>query len=127
MPNQQLLDDIHRHRKAEGLIIDRDSTHADTFCKQKKAAFNGHYQTICIYPLIAFDGLIADFLKAKLRPGNVYTSNGVVTFIEETIQHYCNTLPNTAFFVRADSGVALPDLYGLMRARRKFLSHWLKA
>ncbi|MGL4713135.1 MAG: IS1380 family transposase [Shewanella sp.] len=111
--NQQLLDKVHHHRKAEGLIIDLDSTHADTFGNQEQVAFNGHYQTVGFHPLVAFDGLTGDFLKVKLRPGNVYTSNGVVTFIEETIQHYRKTFPNTAIFVRADSGFALPDLYQL--------------
>lgn len=111
--NQQLLDKVHRHRKAKGLIIDLDSTHADTFGDQEETAFNGHYQTVGFHPLVAFDGLTGDFLKAKLRPGNVYTSNGVVPFIEETIQHYRRSFPDTAIFIRADSGFAVPDLYDL--------------
>lgn len=37
----------------------------------------------------------------------------MVEFIEETIQHYRQTFPDTAIFIRADSGFAVPDLYDL--------------
>ena len=49
---------------------------------KRSAAYNAHYGTIGFHPLVAFDGVTGDFLKAKLRPGNVYTSNGVVEFIQ---------------------------------------------
>ncbi|ARF14667.1 hypothetical protein SporoS204_11240 [Sporosarcina ureae] len=61
--------------------MDLDSSHADTYTQQEKAAYNARYQTIELHPLVAFDRLTGDLLKAKLRLGNVYTSNGVVDFI----------------------------------------------
>ncbi len=62
---------------------------------------------------MAFDGVTGDFLKAKLRPGNVYTSNGVIEFIQPLIEHYNEKFPETSLFLRGDSGFAVPALYEL--------------
>ncbi|GKV67438.1 transposase [Sporosarcina sp. NCCP-2331] len=53
--------------------MDLDSSIADTYGQQEKAAYYAHCQTVGFYLLVTFDGLTGDFLKAKLRPGNVYT------------------------------------------------------
>lgn len=65
------------------------------------------------HPLVAFDGLTGDCLKAQLRPGNVYTSNGVVDFVQPLLAHYNQHFPGMIPFVRADSGFAVPGLYEL--------------
>ncbi|GKV67489.1 MULTISPECIES: IS1380 family transposase [unclassified Sporosarcina] len=111
--NQTMLDQVHRARQAQALIVDLDSSHADTYGQQEEAAYNAHYQTVGFHPLVAFDGLTGDFLKAKLRPGNVYTSNGVVDFIRPVIEHYNEQFPETSYLVRGDSGFAVPKLYEL--------------
>lgn len=111
--NQAILDRVHRVRKADTLLIDLDSSHADTYGKQENASYNAHYGTVGFHPLVAFDGLTGDFLKAQLRPGNVYTSNGVVDFIRPLIEHYNETFPETSVLVRGDSGFAMPGLYEL--------------
>jgi hypothetical protein len=111
--NQELLDKVHRFRDSKALIFDLDSTHSDTYGCQESAAYNAHYGTIGFHPLVAFDGVTGDFLKAKLRPGNVYTSNGVVEFIQPLIEHYNDEVPATSLFVRGDSGFAVPALYEL--------------
>lgn len=111
--NQELLDKIHAFRKAQALFIDLDSTHSDTYGEQESSSYNSHYGTMGFHPLVAFDGATGDFLKAKLRPGNVYTSNGVVEFIQPLIEHYNETFPETSLFLRGDSGFAVPDLYEL--------------
>jgi hypothetical protein len=60
------------------------------------------------------DGATGDFLKAKLRPGNVYISKGVVEFIQPFIEHYNEIFPETSLFLRGgDSGFAVPTLYEL--------------
>src|SRR5699024_7165189 len=71
--NQERLDKMLVHRGSESLILDLDSTHADTYGDQEETAFNAHYGTIGFHPIVAFDGMTGDFLKAKLRPGNAYT------------------------------------------------------
>lgn len=62
-------------------IIDLDSTHLDTFGDQEMTDYNAHYQTTGYHPLVAFDGISGDFLKATLRPGNDYTSTDAVAFL----------------------------------------------
>lgn len=111
--NQELLDRVHRTRNAETLIFDLDSTHADTYGQQEKSSYNAHYRTMGFHPLVAFDGLTGDFLKAQLRPGSAYTSNGVVDFMRPLIEHYNETFPETTALVRGDSGFAVPGLYEL--------------
>ena len=111
--NQELLDRVHRMRQSNTLLIDLDSSHADTYGKQEQASYNAHYGTVGFHPLVAFDGLTGDFLKAQLRPGNVYTSNGVVEFLRPLIEHYNETFPETSALVRGDSGFAVPGLYEL--------------
>ncbi|ESU33443.1 hypothetical protein G3A_06345, partial [Bacillus sp. 17376] len=79
--NQELIDKVHQFRDSKAVIFDLDSTHSDTYGNQESAAYNAHYGTVGFHPLVAFDGVTGDFIKASLRPGNVYTSNGVVDFI----------------------------------------------
>jgi Transposase DDE domain group 1 len=111
--NEELLDKVHQFRESKAIILDLDSTHADTYGDQEATAFNTHYGTIGFHPLVAFDGITRDFLKAKLRPGNVYTSNGVVDFVRPLIEHYNEKFSQTIPFLRGDSGFAVPSLYDL--------------
>lgn len=111
--NQELLDKVHKFRDSKALIFDLDSTHSDTYGHQESATYNAHYGTVGFHPLVAFDGVKGDFLKAMLRSGNVYTSNGVVEFIQPLIEHYNEKFPETSLFVRGDSGFAVPALYDL--------------
>jgi len=111
--NQELIDRVHQFRDSKAVIFDLDSTHSDTYGNQESAAYNAHYGTVGFHPLVAFDGVTGDFIKASLRPGNVYTSNGVVEFIQPLIEHYNEKFPETIPFVRGDSGFAVPALYDL--------------
>ena len=111
--NQDLIDKARLVRNDTNMIIDLDSTHSDTFGHQEQTAYNAHYGTNGYHPLVAFDGLTGDFLKAKLRSGNQYTSNGVEEFLEPLLEHYNQTIPTTDILVRGDSGFATPDVYDL--------------
>ena len=51
----------------------------------------------CFHLLVEFDGATGEFLKAKLRPGNVYISKDVVEFIQPFIEHYNEIFPETSF------------------------------
>jgi hypothetical protein len=125
--NQEILDKVHQFRDSKALILDLDSTHSDTYGKQEESAYNAHYGTVGFHPLVAFDGATGDFLKAKLRPGNVYTSNGVVDFIQPVIEHYNNTFSGTVLFLRGDSGFAVPALYALCEKEPVFYVIRLKS
>jgi len=111
--NQILIDQARTVRNDTEMIIDLDSTHSDTFGHQEQTDYNAHYQTNGYHPLVAFDGLTGDFLKAKLRSGNQYTSSGVKEFLDPLLEHYNQAIPTTDILVRGDSGFATPDLYEL--------------
>ena len=53
--NQELLDRVHKMRQSDTLLIDLDSSHADTYGKQEQAAYNAHYGTVGFHPMVAFD------------------------------------------------------------------------
>lgn len=125
--NQELLDRVHHARQSVALIFDLDSTHADTYGNQENSSYNAHYRTMGFHPLVAFDGLTGDFLKAQLRPGNVYTSNGVVDFMRPLIEHYNEVFPEKSYLVRGDSGFAVPELYELCEKESVYYIIRLKA
>lgn len=109
--NQALIDQARLIRNNTEMIIDIDSTHSDIYGHQEQTDYNAHYQTYGYHPLVAFDGLTGDFLKAELRSGNQYTSKGVKEFIEPLLNHYSKALPHTDILVRGDSGFATPEVY----------------
>ena len=89
------------------LILQLSSTYSDTYGNQEETAFNTHYQTTGYHhPLVAFDGLTKDFLKAELRSGNTYCSTGAADFLNPLLEHYNQTVPVSTILVRADSGFA---------------------
>jgi len=125
--NQQLVDNVHQYRNSKTVIFDLDSTHADTYGNQESNAYNAHYGTVGFHPIVAVDDVTGDFLKAKLRPGNVYTSNGVIDFIQPLIEHYNEKFPETIPFLRGDSGFAIPELYELCEKESVYYTIRLKS
>ena len=99
-------------RQQSELVIDIDSTHFDTFGKQEDTNYNAHYGTFGYHPLVAYDGVHGDFLKAELRPGNVYTSTGAETFLQDLLGHIrVQSSLLDSIVLRADSGFASPAIY----------------
>lgn len=92
-------------------IIDLDSTHLDTFGDQEMTDYNAHYQTTGYHPLVAFDGISGDFLKATLRPGNDYTSTDAVAFLLPLFEQFKTSPTLTQCLLRGDSGFATPKIY----------------
>ena len=99
------------------VTFDLDSKHSDTYGKQEKTDYNAHYQTNGYHPLVPFDGLTGDFLKAELHSRNIYTSNGLGVFVNE---HYNQVVPSSNIHVRRDNGFAIPKLYDLCEAYNSF-------
>ncbi|CAM2078478.1 MAG: transposase [uncultured Clostridium sp.] len=75
--NEKLMDKIYSIEMPKQVLIDLDSTNCQTFGEQYGTNYNFHYSANGYHPLVAFDGLIGDFIKAELRAGNVYTSRQV--------------------------------------------------
>ncbi|BAM46842.1 transposase [Amphibacillus xylanus] len=111
--NQKLNRRIQTIQPSEHFVFDLDSAIFTTCGHQYGTDYNAHYQTNGYHPLVLFDGLTGDCIKAALRAGNVYTSRNVVSFVGPVIKEYKKINPSATIAVRGDSGFAVPALYEL--------------
>jgi len=108
---QELRRKIYSIRHPERILIDIDSTLFSTFGKQEGNDYNQHYNDYGYHPLLAYDGLTGDLLKAELRPGNVYTSNNTTDFLLPLLLEFQEDYPAVDLYLRGDSGFADVMIY----------------
>lgn len=118
---------IYSIRKPEMVLLDIDSTLFDTFGRQEGEGFNYHYSNHGYHPLLCYDGLTGDLLKAMLRPGNVYTSSDCCSFLKPLLMEYLEDYPDVSLYLRGDSGFADPDLFELLETNGTSYAIRLKA
>ncbi len=108
-------DPLMRRKKKRRLIVDVDSTEDPAHGKQENVAFNGHFGKNCFHPLFAFtsDG---DCLRAKLRPGNLHSADGVVAFLDPIVKRYRSRF--ILFWLRGDAAFAQPEVYEYCEGER---------
>ena len=104
-----LRDIIYAINRPEHMLLDLDSTLFDTYGKQEGEGFNFHYQAHGYHPLLCYDGLTGDLLKAELRDGTLHCSNDADKFMEPLFQEYLERGIKT--YLRGDSGFSSPKLY----------------
>jgi len=102
----QMRDVIYSIKHPEQMLFDLDSTLLDTFGHQEGEGFNYHYQAHGYHPLLCFDGLTGDLLKAELRDGTQYCSKGSGNFMIPLMQEYRQKHPSLPLYLRGDSGFA---------------------
>ena len=102
---------VYKIKQPEMVLLDLDSTLLNTYGNQEGKGFNFHYSAHGYHPLLCYDGLTGDLLKAELRDGTVYSSNGVTKFMQPLLDEYLNDYANTTVYLRGDSGFATPDLF----------------
>jgi hypothetical protein len=93
------------------VLFDLDSTLLETYGKQEGEAYNYHYDAHGYHPLLCYDGLTRDLLRAKLRKGSDYCCKDVREFMQPIFDEFLNDYPDIPLFLRGDSGFATPDLY----------------
>ena len=91
------------------MLLDLDSTLFGTYGSQEGEGFNFHYQAHGYHPLLCYDGLTGDLLKAELRDGALHCSNDADKFMEPLFQEYLERGIKT--YLRGDSGFSSPKLY----------------
>jgi hypothetical protein len=111
--NETLLDLYYQINPPEHMVFDVDSTDFPTYGNQEKSGYNGHYQTISYHPLVVYDERTGYCLRAQLRPGNVYTSRDVASFLRPILTRSQMNYSSVYRLVRGDSGFATPELYDL--------------
>ena len=100
--DKSLRDIIYSIKYPEHVLLDLDSTLFGTYGSQEGEGFNFHYQAHGYHPLLCYDGLTGDLLKAELRDGTLHCSNDADKFMEPLFQEYMERGIKT--YLRGDSG-----------------------
>ena len=115
--------DRHRrrlHGRATRITIDLDPTDDPTHGAQQLTFFNGHYDSWCYLPLLAFltfDDEVEQYLCAAiLRPGNVPASRGTLGLLRRLLTRLRAAFPTARFLVRLDGGFATPEILDFLDA-----------
>ena len=109
--NTKMREIVYSVKTPERMLFDLDSTLLNTYGNQEGEGFNYHYQAHGYHPLLCYDGLTGDLLKAELRDGTQYCSKGAELFMLPLLKEYREKYPSVPLYLRGDSGFASPDLY----------------
>ena len=108
---------VYSIKKPEFMLLDIDSTLLDTYGHQEGEGFNFHYQAHGYHPLLCYDGLTGDLLKAELRDGTMYCSKEADIFMQSLLDEFIADYPDMPLYLRGDSGFASPDLYEVLESK----------
>ena len=111
---RELRKAIYSIKKPEFMLFDIDSTLLDTYGNQEGEGFNYHYQAHGYHPLLCYDGLTGDLLKAELRDGTMYCGKNADLFMKSLLDEFIHDFPELPLFLRGDSGFASPALYEVL-------------
>ena len=111
MIQSKMRETVYAIKHLEHMLFDLDSTLLNTYGKQEGEGFNFHYQAHGYHPLLCYDGLTGDLLKAELRDGTQYCSKDADQFMIPLLKEYRTKYPSLPLYLRGDSGFASPDLY----------------
>lgn len=113
----------HRQRlrgRARVITIDLDPTDDPTHGAQQLTFFNGHYDTWCYLPVLAFltfNHEVEQYVcAAVLRPGNVPASRGACGLLRRLLALLRDAFPQARFLVRLDGGYATPEILDFLDA-----------
>lgn len=104
---------IYSVRMPEFVLFDIDTTLLATYGSQEGEGFNYHYKEHGYHPILCYDGLTGDLIRAQLRDGTDYCSKDAAAFMEPIIAEYREHYPDIQRYARGDSGFATPELYDL--------------
>jgi hypothetical protein len=115
----------HRQRRrgaARRVTIDLDVTDDPTHGAQQLTFFNGHYDSWCYLPLLAFvtfdDEAEQHLVAALLRPGNAGATDGVVGLVKRLLPRLWQAFPGARIRVRLDGGFASPVLFDVLEVAK---------
>jgi hypothetical protein len=118
---------VERHRRrlhgrARRLTIDLDPTDDPTHGAQQLSFFNGHYDTWCYLPLLAFvtfnDEREQYLCAALLRPGNAPATRGALGVLRRLVPLLRAAFPTVRVRVRLDGGYACPEVFAYLEDER---------
>ena len=100
-----------RATRARKVISDMDSSESPLHGCQEGSEYNGHLRSRCYHPLFVFNQF-GDREGARLRPGNVHSSDGWRDLLQPIVDRYM-AIEKKLYF-RGDAAFASPDIYGYL-------------
>ena len=94
--------------RADRVVLDMDSSESPVHGAQEGSAYNGHFESVCYYPLFLFTEH-GDCLGATLRPGNVHSAEDWDNLLLPEIDRQQAEGKRVAF--RADAAFAKSEIY----------------
>ena len=111
------IDAVHDRRPPKVITLDMDSSESPVHGEQERSAWNGHFQSKCLYPLFVFNQF-GDLEQCALRPGNVHSAEDWQDVLCPVLARYAikARLSITRRRFRADAAFAIPALFDLLEA-----------
>ncbi len=105
----------HRAHPPTRIVLDGDATDDPTHGQQELTFFHGYYETHCYLPLLFFAQAEGEgeqeLLAAVLRPGNSHAGRRAMAILRRLVLLLRQAFPQCQIELRADSGMALPEVY----------------
>ena len=98
------------------IILDVDATDDPVHGHQTLSAYHGYFRQHQYFPLLVYDGASGFPLAAWLRPGTVHASCGAADILAPIITALRAAWPGVPITVRADNGLAVPEMYTFCEA-----------
>jgi hypothetical protein len=110
------------HGRARRITIDLDPTDDPTHGAQQLSFFNGHYDTWCYLPLLAFvtfnDEREQYLCAAVLRSGTAPATQGALGVLRRLVSLLRVAFPKARLRVRLDGGYACPEVFDFLEEAR---------
>jgi DDE family transposase len=98
------------------IILDVDATDDPVHGRQTLSAYHGYFGQHQYFPVLVFEGHSGFPLAGWLRPGTAHASWGVVDILAGLVAALRRAWPGVRILLRADSGLAVPDVYSFCEA-----------
>ena len=112
--NREVLAQAQRPTRTDCIVLDMDSSESPVHGAQEGSTYNGHFESVCYYPLFLFNGY-GDCLAATLRPGNVHSAEDWDDLLVPEIERQQAEGKHVAF--HADAAFAKPEIYNALEKR----------
>ena len=109
-------------RRVKRITIDVDPTEDPAHGHQQLALFNGHYDSWCYLPLLAFvtfgEEPEQQLVAAILRGGRAAASEGAIAMLRRLLPRLRKAFPRARLRIRLDGGFAGPEMLDFLERER---------
>jgi hypothetical protein len=109
-------------RRVKRITIDLDPTEDPTHGHQQLALFNGHYDSWCYLPLLAFVTFDEEpeqqLVAAILRSGRAAAGDGAIPLLRRLLPRLRQAFPRSCLRIRLDGGFVGPKMLDFLERER---------